>query len=256
MIEYDENNQKFTIRKSLCSDRKHNTDFIESFVRALEANGFSNFQVLLPLNSKSSYKRISFDKFLQIGKVFNSQIIIGDNLCTGDSVKALLVDIKSKSTFDDKDYTDGYCYPSILVKSSDPVRAYYTVRQMQSFTEIEGKKRFFSRKLVNFIFLAVFLCFGVFHLRNNRTVFDLVFQNKSIRVMMNILFYVLSFVFMIFSISDSMKGLWIADFKNNSFKQWLKRLSQGDFNNRLSFQLLYGVMCAFLGAFFSSLFKN
>lgn len=255
MIEYDENNQKYTIRESLCSDRKHNIDFIESFVRALKTNGFSNFQVLVPLNSKSGDKQISFDKFLKMGRVFNSQIIIGDNLSTGDSVKALLVDLKSKSSFDDKDYTNGYCYPSILVKSSDPIRAYYIVSQLQSFTEMKGKKRFFSRKLVNFLFLAVILSFGVFFIKNNRTVFDLVFPSKSIRVLISILFYILSIVFMIFSISDSMKGLWIVDFNNSSIKQWLKRLFRGDFNNRLSFQLLYGVICAFIGAFFSSLFK-
>lgn len=255
MIEFDEKNQIFTIRKSLCSDRKHNIDFIESFVRALEANGFSDFHVLIPLNSKFSDKQISFDKFLEMGRIFNSQILIGDNVCTGDSVKALLVDYKSKCSFDDKDYTNGYGYPSILVKSSNPIRAYFIVSQLQFFTEKEGKKRFFSRKLVNFLLLAVFLGFGVFYLRNNRTLFDLVFQSKSIRLMMNILFFVLSIVFMVFSISDSMKGLWIVDFKKNSLKQWLKRLSRGDFNNRLSFQLLYGVLCAFIGAYFSSLFK-
>lgn len=255
MIEYDENYQVFTIRKSLCSDRKHNINFIESFVRALESIGFSDFQVVIPLNSKSSDKRISFNKFLEMGRVFNSQIIIGYNPCNGDSVKALLVDFKSKSSFDDKDYTNGYGYPSILVKSSNPIRANYIVSQLQFFTEKGGKKRFFSRKLVNFLLLAVFLSFGIFYLRNNRTVFDLIFQSKSIRLMMNILFIVLSFVLLFFSISDSMKGLWIVDFKNTSFKQWLKRLSRGDFNNRLSFQLLYGVICAFIGAYFSSLFK-
>lgn len=255
MIKYEEKDQKYVVRKPLCSDRKHDYDFIESFVTALEANGFSGFQVLVPLNSKSSDKRMSFDKFLKIGKVFNSQIVVGENPCTGDSVKALLVDYKSKSSFDDKDYTNGYCDPSILVKSSDPVRAYYIVSQLQSFTEKEGKKRFFSRKLVCFLFFAILLGFGGFYLRNNKTVFDIVFQGKSIRLMMNSLFPVLSFAFLFFFISDSMKGLWIVEFKKNSFKQWIKRLSRGDFNNHLLFQLLYGVICAFIGAFFSSLFK-
>lgn len=97
MIEYEEEYQKYVVRKTLCSDRKHDYDFIESFVKALEANGFSGFQVTVPLNANAKDRNMSIEDFFSMNNRFPSQIVLGENLDTGDSVKALLVDIKSKS---------------------------------------------------------------------------------------------------------------------------------------------------------------
>ena len=194
MIEYDEKNKKYSIRKALCSDRKHNSDFIEVFVEALEANGFSGFKVLIPLNSNSRDKCISFENYLELGKIYQSQIVFGENHKNGDTVKALLVDYESKCSFDDEDFTNGYGYPEVLIESSNPVRAHYLVSQLQQLTEREGKKRFFSNKWLPFLLLTFIGCFLFKSIKNKEMSFFLIVQNKPMNIVLNCLSIVLFIV--------------------------------------------------------------
>ena len=247
MIEYDEKNQKYTIRKTLCSDRKHNSVFIEAFVGALESNGFSGFQVLIPLNSNSKDKCISFEKFLELGRIYGSQIIIGENLDNGDSVKALLVDYESKCSFADEDFTNGYGSPEVLVESSDPIRAHYLISQLQLFTEKEGKRRFFSHRGLPFLLLSSIFYFLFVSIRKQEILFLSIVQNKSLNTMLNLLLLVLWFLFTLGLLVDSRKKLWIVkDMK--PFKRWFLRFYRGEFNNYIVSQIALLVIGAILGA--------
>lgn len=253
MIEYDEKSKEYIIKKALCSDRKHDSDFIEAFVEALESNGFSSFQVLIPLNSDSSEKCISVENYMKIGRIYASQIIVGENHNNGDSVKALLVDYESKCSFDDEDYTDGYGYPAVLVKSSNPVRAHYLVSQLQLFTEREGKRRFFSRRWLPLLLLT-FLIYFIFRSIQSSTLspFSLV-QNKSMNFALNCILVGLCFVFMIALLVDSTKRLWIATKRKKSFKRWFIRFYRGEFNNYIVSRIANLVVGAIIGVIITRL---
>lgn len=254
MIEYEEKDQKYVVRKTLCSDRKHDYDFIESFVKALEANGFSSFQAAVPLNANSKDRHMSIEEFFSMNKRYLSQIVIGENLDTGDSVKAILVDIKSKSSFDDKDFTNGYGSSEVLIRSSNPIRAYYLVRQLQLFTEKEGRKRFFSRWWVGLIIIAV-LVFSFFFLLKSLSA-DSINQHASGNMALSIVLFVLSFFFSIASIVNSQKGLCIARKEKMSIKKWLLRLNRGEFNNYLVSQISLILFGSIIGAIISNLIKT
>ena len=254
MIEYEERAQKYVVRKNLCSDRKHDYDFIESFVKALEVNGFSGFHVTVPLNASAKDRHMSVEDFFSMKKRYLSQIILGENLDTGDSVKALLVDIKSKSSFDDKDFTNGYGSSEVLVRSSNPIRAYYLATQLQLFTEKEGKRRFFSRGWVGFIIVAVLIFSFFFLLKSVAT--DSLNQSTSGNTALGMALFALCFVLSIASIVDSQKGLCIGRKEKKSFKLWLLRLFKGEFKDYLVSRVALVVFGAIAGAVITNLIKK
>jgi len=254
MIEYEEIDQKYVVRKTLCSDRKHDSDFIESFVTALEANGFSGFQAIVPLNADAKDRHMTIENFFCMKRRYLSQIILGENLDTGDSVKALLVDIKSKSSFDDKDFTNGYGSSEVLVRSSNPIRAYYLVKQLQLFTEMEGKKRLLSRWWVGFLFMAVLIFSFFFMLRSVST--DSVNQSTFGDIALSIVLFVIFLVFSIASIADSQKALCIERKEKKSFKQWLLLLNKGEYKDYLVSRIAFYVFGTVTGVVISNFFKK
>lgn len=253
MIDYNEKKQRYIIRKNLCSDRKYERSFIESFVVSLESNGFSGFRVLLPFNFNSKDMCISFEDYMELGRIYASQIIIGENHKNGDTVKALLVDYESKCSFDDEDFTNGYGYPEVLVESSNPVRAHYLVSQIQLFTKKEGKKRFFSYGWLSLILIVLMIYYSVDFIKNNRLFISIV-QNKPMNILLNLLLLVLLFAFIFCLIADSRKRLWIV-INKKSFKHWFIRLNKGEFNNYLLFQIAYGIVMLIIGVLITRLFS-
>lgn len=254
MIEYEEKDQKYVVRKTLCSDRKHDYDFIESFVKALEANGFSSFQAAVPLNANSKDRHMSIEEFFSMNKRYLSQIVIGENLDTGDSVKAILVDIKSKSSFDDKDFTNGYGSSEVLIRSSNPIRAYYLVRQLQLFTEKEGRKRFFSRWWVGLIIIAVLVFSFLFLLKSVST--DSIHQSSSGNTALSIVLFVICLVISIASIVDSQKALCIERKDKKSFKLLLSHLIRGDYKDNLFSRIAFFTFGTFVGTVIDRLMKK
>lgn len=248
MIEYDEKDHKYVIRKTLSSDRKHDYDFVESFVKAIEANGFSGIQVKLPFNSSSEDKCVSFEYFLELGKIYESQIIVGENKNNGDSVKVLLVDYESKCSFDDGDFSNGSGYPAALVKSSNPVRAHYIISQLLYFAEKEGRKRFFSRGWLPFLLMAFYFNLLFSAIKKNTLAPIFFVQNTFINSTLNALLWGLSLILLIATLVDSKKRLWI-DYNKRSFKRWFVRFCRGDFSNNIFIKIVSSLLLIIIGGF-------
>lgn len=241
----------FTKRKAFAQYRKFNKQFIESFVGELKQAGLTDIEIKLPKNLIEDGKDvIKINEFLNRGRNYPALILIARNKSKSEELKALFINISSKTKFIDDTFPSGHSEPpELFVQTQDPVRTHGLFGYFYEYLVTKSLGPNILLWVLSLSFFAIFLLEVKWFSQTRMLFLANIFRWSSVT---DILLILMGFV-IIFQFFSQDSGLFVKE-REIRWLSLIRRLLKGEYKDNPFVNLIAAIIGTVLAALILKLF--